>query len=165
MPVKPLKEQWLLYQQSRWDEDKYDMLVQPADVVLEWDASETTASVLKGVMPDVWPVIAGVSVNSALKIDRSEDSRFMVGCAPPPNAHMRRSLLSSAASPRQQLCAVPILRQHSMHAASRSFIIPFPCMPLPPHPPQSLQPYQKAQRSLQAAVSIHRTLHSSSTSR
>lgn len=81
MPVKPLREQWLLYQQNRWDEDKYDMLVQPADVILEWDASGPTASILKGVMPEVWPVIAGVSVNSALKIDRSEDSRFMVGCA------------------------------------------------------------------------------------
>lgn len=86
VPVKPLREQWLLYQQNRWDEDKYDMLVQPADVVLEWDASQTTASILKGVMPEVWPVIAGVSVNSALKIDRSEDSRFMVGCMQPTDA-------------------------------------------------------------------------------
>eukprot|EP00892_Ulva_mutabilis_P007706 jgi/Ulvmu1/5307/UM022_0101.1 len=79
VPVKPLREQWLLYQQNRWDEDKYDMLVQPADVILEWDASGPAADVLKGHMPEVWPVIAGVSVNSALKMERSENSRFMVG--------------------------------------------------------------------------------------
>lgn len=169
MPVKPLKEQWLLYQQSRWDEDKYDMLVQPADVVLEWDASETTASVLKGVMPDVWPVIAGVSVNSALKIDRSEDSRFMVGCAPPTHPHLLQSLLSAATSQFQQLlcsvnfaaalyasivgqmalarssCPLCACHSHRIHCNHRSHTT-------------------RPQRSLQAAHSAQATLHSSTIS-
>jgi hypothetical protein len=84
VPVRPLKEQWLLYQQQRW-QDRYDLLVQSSDISVTCDAKDAISSILRRAQPEVWPVITGVGADSVMRLDYSENVRFMVGCAHPPD--------------------------------------------------------------------------------
>ena len=83
MPVRPLREQWLMYQQQRWPQDRYDLLVQSSDITVSCNAKDTVSCVLQGVQPDVWPVITGVGVDSVMRLDHSDRVMGLVGCALP----------------------------------------------------------------------------------
>ena len=83
VPVRPLREQWLMYQQQRWPQDRYDLLVQSSDITVSCNAIETVSCVLRGVQPDVWPVITGVGVDSVMRLDHSDRVMGLVGCVFP----------------------------------------------------------------------------------
>jgi hypothetical protein len=81
VPVRPLREQWLMYQQQRWTQDRYDLLVQSSDITISCNATEAVSCVLRGVQPEVWPLITGVGVDSVMRLNHSDTVMGLVGCA------------------------------------------------------------------------------------